>query len=176
MNGRIALGGLVVLGLLVTGTGRADEDETKGVADSEIGLRGVGVFEVAVPPPVRENSTDPGEASLPLRINDELPPVVPHGMADFLPITRSSNACVDCHEVEEKEPGEPTPLPPSHFRDLRNAPDEVGETLAGARWVCVSCHVAPTAAEPLVGNAFYDAEPSAERREDAEPEEAKDED
>lgn len=176
MTWRRVVGGWILAGSLIAGPALADDREAKAVPDSEIGLRGVGVFEVAVPPPVRESSTDPGEAPLPPRVNGELPPVVPHGVADFLPITLGSNACVDCHEVEEKEPGEPTPLPPSHFRDLRDAPEEVGETLAGARWVCISCHVSPTAAEPLVGNAFYEAGPSPRRPEDAEPEEAEDED
>jgi len=108
---------------------------------------------------VVENTSDPGELPLPGRAHAEMPPVVPHGIADFLPITRSDNACVDCHAVAEKEPGEPTPIPPSHFVDFRRAPDRPGEKLAGARWVCVACHVARTGAKPLVANRFEAAPP-----------------
>jgi len=151
---------VVVLALAsVVGVARASEEpaEPKGVSDARIGLRGESVFETAVPPSVLENTTDPGEAPLPTRANEEVPPVVPHGVADFLPITRASNGCIDCHAVEEKEPGEPTPIPSSHYRDLRNAPGIVGEAVAGARYVCVSCHVSPTAARPLVANPFGEA-------------------
>jgi len=56
--------------------------------------------------------------------------------------------------VEEKEEGEPTPVPESHFHDLRNAPDERMEVVAGARYVCTTCHVTLTRTEPLVGNGF----------------------
>jgi len=56
--------------------------------------------------------------------------------------------------VKAKKPGEPTPLPASHYTDLRNAPGKVGDTVTGARWVCTSCHVPQTDAKPLVGNRF----------------------
>jgi len=157
VTGRIAATSLALLCLAGPALAADEPEEPKGVPEARIGLRGVSVFETAVPPPVVENTTDPGEAPLPKRVNGEVPPVVPHGVADFLPITRSSNACIDCHAVEEKEPGEPTPLPESHYRDLRNAPDVVGEAVAGARYVCVSCHVAPTSASPLVANRFGEA-------------------
>ena len=138
----------------------APSEAPKPIADRDFSLARGSVFEVQAPPPVAENTTDPGEGPLPGRAHAEMPPVVPHGIADFLPITRSDNACIDCHAVAEKEPGEPTPIPPSHFVDFRRAPDRPGEKLAGARWVCVSCHVARTGAEPLVANRF-EAKPPA---------------
>jgi len=55
-------------------------------------------------------------------------------------------------EVQEKLEGEATPIPRSHFTDRWNASEVDGEQVVGARWVCTSCHVAQTGAQPLVGN------------------------
>jgi cytochrome c-type protein NapB len=75
-------------------------------------------------------------------------------VAEFLPITMAENQCVECHAVEEKEEGEPTPIPTSHYVDLRNAPGETRDELAGARYVCITCHAAPGFNPPLVANGF----------------------
>ena len=82
------------------------------------------------------------------------PPLVTHGIEELPAITRANNMCVDCHAVKEKVKGQPTPIPASHYTDLRNAPGRVGDKVAGARWVCTACHVAQTDAGPLVGNRF----------------------
>jgi cytochrome c-type protein NapB len=81
--------------------------------------------------------------------------VISHGIAEFLPITRSSNLCLDCHGVPgPKKKGEPTPVPASHFVDFRKAPGKKGEKVAGARWICTACHVPQTDAKPLVGTTY----------------------
>ncbi len=130
------------------------EEPPPGTPAEQLGLAPGSVFEVLVPEAVEPNSSDPGDQpSLPPAF-EGAPPLVPHGVVDFLPITREDNLCVDCHVIAEAEEGDPTPLPASHYTDLRRAPGEVGETVAGARWVCVSCHVPPTGAEPLVGSRF----------------------
>ena len=36
--------------------------------------------------------------------------------------------------------------------EIGRAPDIIGEESVGARWVCTSCHLAQTDAEPLVAN------------------------
>lgn len=132
---------------------------TRAVPDTEIGLVEGSVFEAPAPPPVRGNDSDPGDRPALLRPHPEAPPPIPHGIGDFLPITRGENACVDCHWLDEKEEGLPTPIPGSHFIDSRNAPDTVRETIAGARWVCVSCHVPQTDNPPLVGNGLKPVRP-----------------
>lgn len=124
------------------------------IPDSELGLSKTSAFDVPNPPLVKPNDSVPGELPLVPRPYALVPPRVPHGIADFLPITRGQNACVDCHAVKEKEPGQPTPIPASHDTDLRNAPGRAGGQVVGARWVCTTCHVPLTDARPLVGNAF----------------------
>jgi cytochrome c-type protein NapB len=126
----------------------------KAIPEQEMGLSRTAPMEVAAPPRVSENGSAPGDRPARPRAFAGAPPVVPHAIADFLPITRDSNSCVDCHAVAEKRKGEPTPLPASHYEDLRNAPGKRGEKVAGARWACTACHVPQQDVKPLVGTPF----------------------
>ena len=126
-----------------------------GTPDAKLGLSKTSVFEVPAPPAHQAEDSTPGEKPLPKRLSTELPPVIPHGIADLLPITRDSNACLGCHDVQgPKVKGEPTPIPASHHVDLRNAPGKTQEQVAGARYVCISCHVPRSDAKPLVGSQY----------------------
>ena len=124
------------------------------VTDAELGLSKGSVFDVPTPPAVKTNESSPGELPPLPRPYVIAPPRVPHAVGDFLPITQKQNACLDCHVVKEKKQGEPTPIPPTHYTDYRNAPDRVSDRVAGARYVCVSCHAARTDAPDLVDNRF----------------------
>ncbi|HEU4382923.1 MAG TPA: nitrate reductase cytochrome c-type subunit [Anaeromyxobacteraceae bacterium] len=124
------------------------------VPDTALGLAKGSVFDVPAPPPWKPFDAAPGAAPLAARPWPGAPPVVPHEIAAFLPITPASNSCVDCHAVAKKEPGQATPIPPSHYVDLRNAPDTTQERVTGARWVCTACHAERTEAKPLVQSAF----------------------
>jgi nitrate reductase (cytochrome), electron transfer subunit len=126
----------------------------KPIPDREVGLSKTAPMEVAPPPKVTENDSSPGDRPVRPRAFPGAPPAVPHAVADLLPITREANSCVDCHAVKEKRKGEPTPLPPSHYVDYRNSPGQPGAKVAGARWVCISCHVPQQDVKPLVGSPF----------------------
>jgi cytochrome c-type protein NapB len=127
----------------------------QGTPDTALGLSKGSVFEVATPPVVKEEGSAPGEAPLPRRLGPEIAPVIPHGVADFLPITRDRNTCLDCHGVAgPKRKGEPTPLPASHSADWRHAGGKVQAKPSGARWICTACHTTRTDARPLVGNSY----------------------
>jgi len=121
------------------------------------GLAHFSVFEAPAPPAYKPVTIEPGEAPLPPPRQIGAPPVIPHGVLDYTPITRDTNDCLDCHAVEassgqKRATGTATAIPPSHYHDLRNAPDEKRAYIAGARYVCTSCHVARTDAPPLVEN------------------------
>lgn len=119
----------------------------KPVPDSELGLARGPVLATSAPDPVRPDTADPGSKPLLPRWNAVAPPMIPHGISDFLPIERSANACVDCHLIEEKGEGDPTPLPASHLSPPAKEGD--ASVVTGARWICVSCHVPLTDAKPL---------------------------
>ncbi len=133
----------------------AAKPPAKPIPDRNLGLSRTSVFDVPAPPAYRDEASDPGEKPLPKRINREYPPVIPHSVADSLPITRSTNLCLDCHAVPgPKKKGEATPIPASHFVDLRHAPEAKGTQVVGARYVCISCHVPRTDAPALVGSSY----------------------
>jgi nitrate reductase (cytochrome), electron transfer subunit len=135
--------------------GAPAQEPSTGTPDTALGLSKTSVFDVPAPPAYRSEDSTPGEKTPPPpRSFAGWPPVVPHGVSDFLPITRDANACIDCHGVKEKKTGEATPIPASHYTDLRRAPSRTGRQLAGTRQICTVCHVARTDAPPLVGNAF----------------------
>ncbi|MEW6322526.1 MAG: nitrate reductase cytochrome c-type subunit [Acidobacteriota bacterium] len=97
------------------------------------------------PPPVVYTDKAPGESARLPRPWLEAPPLVPHSLEGLVPITREENACVMCHATEGDADGPPA-LPSSHI--LR--PSNGGEpALAGARWVCTTCHVPQSNAPPF---------------------------
>lgn len=137
----------------------AATSSTPGIPAESLGLAPGDLSGSPAPPASREIDAAPGELPPPERAYEGAPPVIPHAIGDFLPITREENGCILCHQVEEKIEGEATPIPRSHYTDLRRAPDEVGEEIAGARASCTTCHVAQTNAKPLVENRFKSRQP-----------------
>ncbi len=131
-----------------------DTGQQKPIPDRDIGLSRSSVFDVADPAVFHEEASDPGEKPVIPRAHIEAPPLVPHNVTEFLPITWEVNLCIECHLADEAGRSDGKPIPASHLTDLRNAPGEIGTSVVGARQVCVSCHVAQTDAEPLVGNLF----------------------
>ena len=153
----------VTLGLLVlaasVGVGLvAAQDAAAPIPDTEFGLAKGSVFDVLVPEIAIFNTTDPGDMPAVGRAFASAPPLVPHAVADFMPITREENWCVDCHMLDWTAPekDDPTPISFSHYMNLRDDTDDIGKEIAGARWVCVSCHVPVSEAPALVANTFGD--------------------
>ncbi len=126
----------------------------KRIPDTKIGLTKAGAAEVTVPPRVKENESAPGDRPVRARAFPGAAPTIPHGVQDFLPITKEQNACIDCHAVPQKKKGEPTPIPRSHYIDLRAASAQRGEKVVGARWSCTACHVPQHDVAPLVKSPF----------------------
>jgi nitrate reductase (cytochrome), electron transfer subunit len=132
----------------------ATSDPPAPISEGALGLAKGSVFDVPTPPAVKANDSGPGELPVLPRAYVIAPPRIPHGIGDFVPITQKQNACLDCHGVKEKNKGEPTPIPASHYTDYRNDPERVGSQVSGARYICVSCHAVRTDAPNLVGNTF----------------------
>jgi cytochrome c-type protein NapB len=121
---------------------------------ADLGLQKGPVMEAPVPPKLVANDTAPGVAALPSPSFRGVPPIIPHGIDGMVPITPTENSCLACHGVAVKEKGGPTPVPKSHHVDNRNAPDKVAARVVDTRYVCVSCHVEGTSAQPLVRSEF----------------------
>ena len=144
---------LALTGLVLT-VHSQDKEPPKTIADSEFGLATGSVFDTLDPMQFKFDDTDPGDGLKMEAPYHGAPLLINHTLNDSLPILFKDNACIDCHEVETKEEGEATPIPESHFVDLRNTPDKVGTKVAGARYNCISCHVSTSDARLLVDNEF----------------------
>ncbi len=131
-----------------------------GIADSELGLEPTSVFLTPVPIVAVEAAKEAGEnVHLGAYFAEGIPPLISHTVEDQLPILISNNPCLDCHNEpsligEDIGSDEATPMPVSHYTDLRRSPDTVGEQMVGARYVCTQCHAAQTDAIPLVKNSY----------------------
>ncbi len=132
---------------------------TQGIRADSMGLSKGSVFDVPAQQVYASKALPPGQNKLLPRAYLNAPPQVPHQVDDFLPITAQSNMCIACHNVpdlwgKQREAGQPTPIPPSHYTDQRNAPGKVGAQLVNARYTCNQCHVPQLDAKPLVANTF----------------------
>jgi len=107
------------------------------------------------------------------RAFQDAPPMIPHDVADFLPITKSNNACTGCHMPEVAPAMGATPIPPSHFLDMRPKHNFDGKQftksidnmknetdvkklthLSQARFNCSQCHAPQTTGALAVENTF----------------------
>ena len=127
-------------------------------ADS-MGLSKSSVFEVPTQKVYVNKAEFPGQNKVLPRAYLNAPPQVPHDVSDFLPLSADSNMCISCHDQPDqwgvtRESDEATPIPKSHYTDLRNKPDKVTDQLIGARYNCNQCHVTQVDAAPLVKNTF----------------------
>lgn len=125
------------------------------IDDKDMGLSRGSVFDVPVP-----SAWDyaPTQGPMP-RYFPGAPPMIPHAIAAYENITAAQNQCLGCHKQpdrmgQEVAAGMPTPMPASHYTDLRNAPDTVTKEVDGSRYKCMLCHQAQADAKPLVENTF----------------------
>ncbi len=124
------------------------------ISDRELGLRKTALTDDRVPPVFVFTDAAPGDNERLPRAWDGEPPLIPHGLDGFLPITSSENTCLLCHQTGSTDPEDPPQVPSSHLIDVRAAPAVVRETVAGARWHCTACHVIQSRAPALVGNTY----------------------
>ena len=143
--------------LFVVGIGSAQAAQP--VSPDSTGLSKTSVFDTPTPKVYEYQGKQPGENKVLPRAYLNAPPQIPHDIKDFLPITTQSNFCIGCHNQpdewdKKREKGMPTPIPRSHYTDLRNAPGKVTDHLINSRYNCNQCHVPQTNATPLVKNTF----------------------
>lgn len=110
------------------------------------------------------------------RAFQDAPPMIPHNVEGLLPITINNNQCVSCHMPEVATDMGATPIPSSHFLDMRPVHKFDGKTftksvdtlknetsikkidkLAGARFNCTQCHAPQSQGDLVVENTFEPA-------------------
>jgi len=107
------------------------------------------------------------------RAFQDAPPMIPHDVSGFLPITKGNNACIGCHAPEVAPAMGATPLPASHFLDMRPKHNFDGKLftksidnyknetdvkklthLSSARFNCSQCHAPQSQGNLAVENTF----------------------
>jgi len=128
------------------------------IAAQDMGLSKTSVFEAPQPQPFNYPEQFPGASNVLPRAYLNAPPQIPHNIESFLPVGKDHNICLQCHDRPDQQgtvaEHQPTPIPASHYTDLRFAPDKVTRSLIGARYICTQCHVPQAQAKALVNNSF----------------------
>lgn len=130
------------------------------VSDSEIGLRKHSLedeksLEIKN---FTYSDKEAGEAKKFERAFLNAPPQIPHNVEDFLPITQDNNMCLSCHDLGadnervKLSDEEATPMPASHYYDLRN--EKKLDAISQARYNCVQCHAPQANIDSGIKNIF----------------------
>lgn len=81
------------------------------------------------------------------------PPVVPHAIDLYVPLTMEENACLDCHLTDELRGQKVPKVGKSHFSATAKRKDG-SPAVEMSRFQCDSCHVPQVDAPPLVDSRF----------------------
>jgi cytochrome c-type protein NapB len=81
------------------------------------------------------------------------PPMVPHSIEKYVPLSAEENACMECHLTEEIRGQKIPQIAASHFSPTLKT--KAGKpALEMTRFQCDSCHVPQVDAPPLVETLF----------------------
>ena len=81
------------------------------------------------------------------------PPMIPHNIQGFIPITAKSNACLGCHLPQNAKAMGITPMPEDHFVDNFEGGKHI-KRVAGSRYFCTTCHAPQAKLNPVIENKF----------------------
>ncbi|MCW8962177.1 MAG: nitrate reductase cytochrome c-type subunit [Gammaproteobacteria bacterium] len=135
--------------------------QTMGGGPKDQASMGIGqdaIFNEALPSSFDYPDTKAGQSDLIAKSYHTAPPMVPHVIEKYLPITAEDNQCMDCHDYYDKigtkhvKGKRKYPMPKSHYGGF--AGKGVRDEASGARYTCTQCHAAVSNAQPLVENTF----------------------
>jgi len=127
---------------------------SQSYTEEELGLRKTDIYteKNTVGDKTAYSTVAAGEAPVIQRAFENAPPMIPHDVEGMLPITKDANSCTGCHLPEVAEAVKATPMPKSHFFDMRM--QKVLTSMSEARYNCTQCHAPQSNNEPLVKNEF----------------------
>ena len=100
-----------------------------------------------------EKTPGVGEQKLITRTFLTQPPLVPHSIEKYVPITFEDNGCLECHITDELRGKKLPKMGASHFSKTVKAEDG-SPAVEMSRYQCDTCHVPQVDAKQLVENAF----------------------
>jgi cytochrome c-type protein NapB len=123
-----------------------------------IGIGEDNVFSDATPTTFAYPEIKAGKSTMIPLAYSTVPPLIPHSIKKYIPITAEENACTDCHDRQDKigktehRTGKKIPMPDSHYGGFHGKGDK--EEVSGSRYTCTQCHVPQSGAKPLVENTY----------------------
>jgi cytochrome c-type protein NapB len=182
MKLKLSILGAVTAMLLVAGcsSGTPQNSETKAsapqaVSEESLGLRKTTLYSEAdtTGDKTEYSKAVAGSGKTINRAFQDAPPMIPHDVSDYLPITTNNNACTGCHMPEVASAMNATPIPKSHFVDMRPKHQYDGkefkrsvdhfksetvlkdkDALVQARFNCSQCHAPQSQGKLVVENTF----------------------
>ncbi len=147
--------------------------------EEELGVRKSNLYkeDLKIKGSVDYSKKEPGESTRIERSYENAPPLISHSVEGYLPITKDSNMCIECHAPAYAKDAGAIPTPKSHLVSYRpvtslkdgimqkngsgfkntadiqtKAHDRKGVSMD--RFNCSLCHVPQTDNAPLVANEF----------------------
>ncbi|NOZ04006.1 MAG: nitrate reductase [FCB group bacterium] len=143
---------LLITGCSTGGNTVMEKKAAKTLSDTELSYRKESLLEESETPATNYLGSEPGENNRYQRAFENAPPMIPHSVEDFLPITKTENSCLGCHSPEEAEDAEAPAVPASHLYDIRR--NKALTDLNPANYNCMLCHAPQTDAQVLIRNTF----------------------
>jgi len=81
------------------------------------------------------------------------PPMIPHSIKKFVPITAKNNNCLNCHLPKMAKIMGIKSMPKSHFIDNFEGGKHI-QRVAGSRYFCTTCHAPQAKLDPVIQNKF----------------------
>jgi cytochrome c-type protein NapB len=128
-----------------------------GMDRLSVGIGEDGVFNDPSPIIFNYPTTKAGESDRMAKSYHTAPPMIPHIVDKYLPITMENNECMDCHDKpkligREYVKGKKLAMPANHYGGFDGRGDE--DEVSGARYICSQCHTPVSDAKTLVKNTF----------------------
>ena len=149
---------ILLVSTLLTTIGIVGCQTSGGPVDqSSLGIGADGVFNDPSPSTFDYPTTKAGESDLIAKSYHTAPPMIPHTIDEYLPITMETNECMECHDkpkIQDREyvKGKKLAMPESHYGGFGGRGDK--DEVSGARYTCSQCHAPTSDAQPLVENIF----------------------
>lgn len=149
---------ILLISTLLTSIGIVGCQTAGGPVDeTSVGIGADGVFNDPSPSSFDYPTTKAGESDRIAKSYATAPPLVPHTVDKFLPITMETNECMECHEKpklidKEYVKGKKLAIPSSHYGGFGGTGDK--DEVSGALYTCTLCHAPASDAQPLVENTF----------------------
>jgi len=127
------------------------------VDETSVGIGADGVFNDPSPSTFEYPTAEAGKSDRISKSYHTAPPMVPHTVEEYLPITMENNECMECHDkpklIDRKYvKGKKLAMPEDHYGGFGGRGDK--DEPSGARYTCTQCHAPTSDAQPLVENIF----------------------